>query len=47
MASASDALFNSTQGRIRPWNHEALGLGIGTLTGSKSVLNILSRFGQC
>ncbi|XP_045120480.1 uncharacterized protein LOC123509921 [Portunus trituberculatus] len=47
LASASDALFNCSKGRVRPWKHQALGLGIGTLTGSKSVLNILNRFGHC
>lgn len=47
LGSASDALFNCSKGRVRPWKHQALGLGIGTLTGSKSVLNILNRFGHC
>ena len=45
VASASDAVFNCSRGAVRPWKHQALGLGLGTLTGSKTLLNILNRFG--
>lgn len=47
LASASDAVFNCTRGAVRPWKHQALGLGLGTLTGSKALLSILNRFGHC
>ena len=47
LAGASDAVFNCTRGRVRPWKHQALGLGLGTLTGSKTVLTTLNRFGHC
>ncbi len=46
LASASDAVFNCTRGTVRPWKHQSLGLGLGTLTGSKVVLTILNRFGH-
>lgn len=45
-AMASDAMFNCTKGSLRPWKHEALGLGLATLTGSKSMLTILNRLGH-
>jgi hypothetical protein len=44
---ASDAVFNCTRGTVCPWKHQALGLGLGTLTGLKSLLTILNRFGHC
>lgn len=44
---ASDAIFNCTRGSLRPWKSQALGLGLGSLTGSKSVLTILNRLGHC
>lgn len=47
IAMASDAMFNCTRGSLRPWKHQALGLGLGSLTGSKSVLTILNRLGHC
>ena len=47
LASASDSMFNCTRGRLRPWKHNELGLGLSTLTGSKTVLNILNRVGHC
>lgn len=47
VASASDAVFNCTKGTVCPWKHQSLGLGLGTLTGSKSLLTILNRFGHC
>lgn len=46
VAAASDAVFNCTRGAVRPWKHQSLGLGLGTLTGSKSLLTILNRFGH-
>jgi len=47
VASASDAVFNCTRGAVCPWKHQSLGLGLGTLTGSKALLTILNRFGHC
>ncbi len=46
-ASASDAVFNCTRGAVCPWKHQTLGLVLGTLTGSKSLLTILNCFGHC
>ena len=46
-ASASDAAFNCTRGSVSPWKHQSLGLGLGTLTGSKSLPTILNRLGHC
>ena len=47
VASASDAVFNCTRGSLCPWKHQSLGLGLGTLTGSKSLLTILNCLGHC
>ena len=46
LAMASDAVFNCSKGSKRPWKHQVLGLGLGTLTGSKSVLTLLNRLGH-
>ncbi len=46
MAYASDAVFNCTRGKVCSWRHQSLGLGLGTLTGSKVLLTILNRFGH-
>ena len=46
MAMSSDAIYNTTRGAVRPWKHSALGLGLGSLTGSKLVLRILNRLGN-
>ena len=46
VASASDAVFNCARGWVRPCKHQALGLGLGTPTGLKSVLTILNSFGH-
>ena len=43
VASASNAVFNCTKGTVCPWKHQSLGLGLGTLTGSKSLLTILNH----
>lgn len=45
-AMASDAIFNCTRGSVRPWKHQALGLGMGTLSGSKTVIQMLNRLGH-
>ena len=46
MAMSSDAIYNTTRGSVRPWKHTALGLGLGSLTGSKLVLRIMNRLGN-
>lgn len=46
MSSVSDAVFMALRGRVRPWENTCLGLGMGTLTGSKIVLQMLNRFGH-
>ena len=38
MAMSSDAAYNVSRGAVRPWKQTVLGLGIGTLTGSKLIL---------
>ena len=45
-AMSSDAVYNTSRGTVRPWKHTVLGLGIGTLTGSKLIMRILNRFGN-
>lgn len=45
-AMASDAIFNSSRGSIRPWKNTVLGLGISSLTGSKTVITVLNRQGH-
>lgn len=46
MAMASDAVYNTSRGRVRPWQHTVLGLGLRTLTSSKLILCILNRLGH-
>ena len=43
---SSDAVYNASRGTVKPWKHTLLGLGLGTLTGSKLVLRILNRMGH-
>ena len=45
MALSSDAVYNASRGTVRPWKHTVLGLGLGSLTGSKLTLRILNRLG--
>lgn len=40
---ASNAVYNTSRGAVRPWKHTVLGLGVGTLTGAKLILRILNR----
>lgn len=47
MASASDMMYNTTKGRVQPWKHTVLGIGIGSMTGSKQIVQTLNRFGYC
>ena len=43
---ASDAIFNCTRGAVKPLKQVLLGLSIGTITGSKTTLEILNRLGH-
>lgn len=43
---SSDAIYNTSRGTLRPWKQTVLGLGLGTLTGSKLILRILNRLGH-
>jgi len=45
LAMSSDAVFNVSKGSVRPWKQTVLGLGLGTLTGSKLILRIMNRLG--
>ena len=47
LSMSSDAVFNASKSTVRPWKQTALGLGIGTLTGSKLILGMLNRLGCC
>ena len=46
LAMSSDAVYNTSKGSIRPWKQTVLGLGLGTLTGSKLALQMLNRHGH-
>lgn len=45
-AMASDAIFNSSHGSVRPWKNTMLGLGLSSLTGSKTTITVLNRQGH-
>ena len=44
---ASDAIYNCSRGNVTPLKHALLGLTVGTLTGSKSTIEVLNRMGHC
>ena len=44
---ASDAIYNVTRGKAKPWKHTLIGLGLASLTGSKLTMQILNRLGHC
>ena len=46
MAMTSDAVYNISCETIRPWKHTAVGLVLGTFTGSKLVFRILNCLGH-
>ena len=46
-AMASDVIYNTTRGTVKPWKHTAMGLGMASLTGSKLAVQILNRTGHC
>lgn len=43
---ASDAVFSTTRGNVRPWKNTALGLGLSSMLGSKTAITILNRNGH-
>ena len=46
MSMTLDDIYNASKGSVRPWKHTVLGLGMGSLTGSKLILKMLNRFGS-
>ena len=42
----TDAVYDKSRGTVHPWKHTLIGLGLGTLTGSKLVLQMLNRLGH-
>lgn len=46
-SAASDALFATSNGQLKPGKHLTLGIGVKSITGSKKVVNVLNHFGQC
>ena len=44
---SSDLIFNVTNGKVIPPKHYLLALGLHSLTGQKTPLKILNRFGNC
>ena len=45
-STADDVIFIVTRGLVKPGKHICLGMGIKSITGSRSVLDILNRFGH-
>ena len=46
-SSVQDAIFNASNGRLKPRKHLLLGLGMKSLTGSRKILEILNHLGHC
>ncbi|RVE41875.1 hypothetical protein evm_013483 [Chilo suppressalis] len=44
---SQDSIYSITRGNIKPRKHISLGIAIKSLTGSKKVIDILSRQGYC
>ena len=44
---ADDAVYATTRGQIKPGKHLTLGVALNSMTGSRKIVDILSRFGQC
>ena len=45
-AMSSDAVNNVSRGQVKPWKQTILGLGLGSLTGSKLAMQILNKEGH-
>ena len=46
LSMASDAVFTTSRGAVRPWKHTALGFGLSSVLGSKQTLTVLNRLGH-
>ena len=46
MSLASDAVYSTSRGAVRPWKNTALGLGLCSVLGSKQAITILNRMGH-
>ena len=46
ISMASDAMYNVSKGKVKPWKHTAMGLGLTSLTGSKIAIQIINRTGH-
>ena len=46
-STATDVLFATTGGKVLPRKHLSLGLTLKSMTGSKTVTNLINRFGHC
>ena len=46
-SSSADAIFACSGGKLIPGKHLSLGLALKSMTGSKSVVSLLNRFGHC
>ena len=46
-SNSADAIFVSPGGKLIPGKHLSLGLPLKSMTGSKSVVSLLSRFRHC
>ena len=46
LSMASDAVFATSRGTVRPWKNTSLGLGLSALLGSKTGTTILNRLGH-
>ena len=46
MSLASDAVYSTSRGAVRPWKNTALGLGLCSMLGSKQAITISNRMGH-
>lgn len=46
ISMASDAVFTTSRGSVRPWKNTVLGLGFSSLLGSKTAITTLNRLGH-
>ena len=46
-SSAADCVYSSSGGKLLPGKHLSLELALKSMTGSKTVTNVVNRFGHC
>ena len=46
-SSSADAVYECSVGALLPGKHLALGLAVKSMTGSRSMVSLLNRFGHC